>query len=131
MTVGSLGDIVFSVSADKVETLSGLKYSESANFSEQKRHNTVSVLEYTGREPVEISFSIVLSYLLGVKVEEELEKIAAYTRDGELLKLVLGKTIYGSYRWVITKYSVTYRDFDKYGDVVNASVSLSLKEYCK
>lgn len=131
MTVGNLGDIVFSVSSDKVETLNGLKYMEQANFSEQKRHNAVSVLEYTGRAPAEISFSVTLSYLLGVNVENELLKIAEYTRNGELLKLILGKTIYGSYRWVITKYTVNYKHFDKYGDVINAEVSLNLKEYCK
>lgn len=131
MVVGSLGDIIFSVSSEKVETLNNLKYTKSVNFSEHKRHNTTSILEYTGRNADEISFKITLSYLLGVNVEDELKKIEEYTQQGKLLKMVLGKTIYGSYRWVITKYTVNYKYFDRLGDVVNAEVSLNLKEYCK
>lgn len=129
--IGCLGDIVFSVSSEMVKTFSGLKYSGSANFSEHKRHNTASILEFTGRSPSEISFSVTLSYLLGVKVEDELNKIAAYTKNGNILNLIIGNLRYGSYRWVISKYTVTYKYFDKFGKVVNAEVSLTLKEYCK
>lgn len=131
MVIGSLGDIIFSVSSEKIETLSDLKYTESVNFSEHKRHNTASILEYTGRNSAEMSFKITLSYLLGVNVEDEIKKIAEYTQQGKLLKLIIGKTVYGSYRWVITKYTVNYKYFDKYGDIVNADISLNLKEYCK
>lgn len=129
--IGCLGDIVFSVSSEMVKTFSNLKYSGSANFSEQKRHNTASILEFTGSSPSEISFSVTLSYLLGVKVEDELNKIAAYTKNGNTLNLIIGNLRYGSYRWVISKYTVTYKYFDKLGKVVNAEVSLILKEYCK
>lgn len=131
MTVGSLGDIIFSVSSEMVETLNNLKYSESANYSEHKLHNTKSMLEFTGSSPAEISFNMTLSYQLGVKVEDELNKLLDYTKNGKILKFMLGKTIFGSYRWVITKYTVNYKHFDKNGDVVTADVSLNLKEYRK
>lgn len=129
--IGCLGDIVFSVSSGMVKTFKNLKYSGSANFSEHKRHNTVSALEFTGSSPSEISFSITLSYLLGVKVEDELNKIAAYTKSGNILNLIIGNLRYGRHKWVISKYSVSYSLFDKFGKVINAEVSLTLKEYCK
>ena len=69
MFVGSLGGIVFRVSPKKIETFSNLKQSGSALFSEQKRHNSSSILEYTGRSPDEITFSIILSTELGIDVE--------------------------------------------------------------
>lgn len=129
MIVGSLGDIVFSVSSKMVETLNNLKYTKSANYTGHQRHNGDEMLEYTGRNAAEVSFSITLSYALGVKVEEELKKIDNYTKYGKILKFVLGKQIIGSYRWVIAKYTVTYKQFDKYGEIVTTDVSLSLKEY--
>ncbi len=131
MTVGSLGDIVFSVSSNKVETLKNLKYTKSASFAEHNRHCADTILEYTGNNPAEISFDITLSYLLGVKVEKEIKKLDLYTRRGKAMKLVIGKKVYGSYLWVIEKYSVNYQHFDKSGNVVTADVSLSLKEYCR
>ncbi|MBD5112692.1 MAG: phage tail protein [Ruminococcaceae bacterium] len=129
MTVGYLGDIVFSVSSNQVKTPNNIKYSNSANYSEQKRHNASPILEYTGYNLASISFKMTLSYLLGVKVEDELKKIDDYMKIGKLLKFVLGKRCYGSYRWVITKYSVDYQTFNVKGEVVTADITISLKEY--
>lgn len=131
MTIGSLGNIVFSVSSRKIETIAGLKQSGSAAFSEHKRHNGSSILEFTGKNADEISFSMTLSTELGVRVENEIKKIVNYEQNGTALRLVLGKRVYGSYRWVITKHSVSYKFFDKRGVPVVADVSITLKEYCK
>lgn len=44
-TVGSLGDIVFSVSANQVKTISGLKRSISAQYSTHNRQRSNFALE--------------------------------------------------------------------------------------
>lgn len=129
MKIGSLGDIIFSVSSNTIKTLSRLKQSGGASFSEHKRHNAAPVLEYTGRELKEVSFQITLSEQLGVDVHEEIEKIIQYTESGKILNFVLGKKTFGGGKWVITKYTVAHKYFDKMGDVVLADVSLTLKEY--
>ena len=131
MVVGKLGDVVFSVSSNQIETINNLKRTVSASYSEQKRHNTAPILEYTGYSAEEMSFNVTLSYLLGVKVEEELKLLEDYTKKGELLTFTLGKTIFGSYRWVIMKFSVNYKHYDKFGNPITAEVSISIKEYCK
>lgn len=129
MTIGCLGDIVFSVSANLVHTLSDLKQSGSASFSEHKRHNSTPALEFTGRELKDVSFKMTLSRQLGVDVNKEIEKIVEYTESGKVLTFNLGKKTYGKGKWVITKYTVTHKYFDKMGDVVLADVSITLKEY--
>ncbi len=129
MDIGNLGDIIFSVSSNRVNTLNSLKQSGSANFSEHKRHNTAPALEYTGRGLKEVSFQMTLSEQLGVDVQQEIEKIIDYTEKGKVLNFVLGKKTYGSGKWVITKYTVTQKYFDKMGDVIHAEISITLKEY--
>ena len=131
MRVGSLGAIVFSVSSSKIETFSNLKRTSSANFSEHKRHNSKTFLEYTGRNPDEISFTMILSQSLGVDVEKQLQMLMNYERKGTTLKLIIGKKVYGSYRWVITKHTISYKYFDKRGRVATVEVSINLKEYCR
>ncbi|MCM1275453.1 MAG: phage tail protein [Lachnospiraceae bacterium] len=129
MTVGSLGDIIFSVSSEKIETLTNLKISGSANYGKHQLHGGDTVLEFTGRDADQISFEMTLAERLGVNVEEELEKIENAVRSGEALTFVIGKKIVGNYKWVITKYTVNMKQFDRELVPVLATVSLSLSEY--
>ncbi len=131
MQVGCLGDIVFSTSINKVETLNNLKINHSASYSSHKRHCGNEIIEFTGNDASTISFNILLSEFLGVDVEEELEKLKEYERTGKTLKFVLGKKTLGNYRWVITKHTITPKTYDKRGNITSADVSISLKEYNK
>lgn len=131
MQIGCLGDIVFSVSPSKIETIKNLKQSVSASYSEHKRHNSSDIVEYTGRPAEEISFSVVLSQELGINVSEELEKFKEYTQNGTILRFILGKQEYGSGKWIITSYSASYKYFDRKGIPTMAELDIKLKEYCE
>lgn len=131
MTVGSLGNIVFSVSPDKVETFSGMKQSGSASYGKHKRHCGNTLLEFTGRNEDNISFSMVLAKQLGVDVEGEINKIASAEQSGETLKLVIGKKTVGRFRWVIESHSINMQYFDKSNELIMAEVSIKLSEYLK
>lgn len=131
MRVGCLGDIIFSTSTNKVETLTGLKISNSASYSSHKRHCSNEILEFTGNDASTASFNMTLSTMLGVDVGEELAKLEEYKRTGKILKFTLGKKTIGNYRWIITKYTVTPKHYSKNGEVITADVSISLKEYNK
>lgn len=131
MQVGCLGDIIFSVSPRKIETINNLKRSVSANYSEHKRHNSSGILEFTGISPETLSFSLVLSSELGVNIANELKKFEEYTKKGKVLKFILGKQLYGSGKWVITGYTVNHKYFDKRGVPFFAELSVNLKEYCE
>lgn len=131
MTVGSLGNIVFSVSANTIETLSNLKQSGSARYGKHQRHCADTLLEFVGRDPDSISFDMRLAARLGVDVEGEIEKIVTAEQSGEALKLVLGKKTIGRYKWVIVKHTVTYKQTDRESTLVLADVSISLTEYLK
>ena len=131
MKVGSLGRVVFSVSSNKVETFSGLKISSSASFGSHKRHCGNEIIEFTGNDADSISFNMTISQILGVDVEEELEKLRQYKKTGKTLKFVIGKKVIGNYRWVITNISITPKQYGKKSEIITAEVSITLKEYNK
>jgi hypothetical protein len=127
--VGCLGDIVFSVSSEKIETIQNTQWSGSARIQEHQRHLDNSLTEFTGVNADTFSFNIVLSAYLGVNPMKELEKIWDYERKGTALPLVLGEKIYGKYRWLIKSHNASMQNFDGNGNLISCNVSLSLIEY--
>lgn len=126
-TIGSLGGIVFSVSANQIKTFDGLKLSSSAKYSSHNRHLKDTLLEFTGNDAEKISFSMVLSVFLGVNPKDEISKLKAAKRTGQIMHLVIGRQSYGN--WVITSLSFDYDRIDNKGNVLIANVSVSLTEY--
>lgn len=131
MQIGCLGDIAFKVSADMVRTISNVTWSGSANYNTHARHLTDSLTEFTGIAPDEMTFDIVLSAFLGVDPMTDLVKIWEYERKGQALSLVIGSKAYGKYRWVIKSHKITMQTFSGSGDLMAATVSISLLEYSK
>ena len=131
MKVGSLGDIVFEVRDDKIITPRNVKWTDTANFAEHSRHCSTTLVEYVGDKPDTITLLLKLSDYLGVKTMEQLKKLKAYKRSGKTLRLILGKKPYGRWKWVITKISVSMEYSDKRGNLTQADVQISLKEYLK
>lgn len=131
MQIGCLGDIAFKVSSDTVRTVSNMTWSGSASYSTHARHLTNALTEFTGVSPDEISFDIVLSTILGVNPMMDINKIWEYERKGQALPLVIGPKAYGKYRWVIKSHNITMKTFSGSGDLLEATVSISLLEYSK
>jgi len=131
MTVGCLGDIVFSVSSEYVKTLDKFKWSGSASYATHKRQGYHALTEFTGIDADKISFEVTLSKHLGVDVQGEISKLFTYERNGTTLPLVLGDKGYGKYRWVIQKHETNARTFDGRGNLIEAKVSIDLLEYLR
>jgi hypothetical protein len=131
MQVGVLGDIIFQVSSNVVQTLDNLQWSGSARYGEHERHLTNALTEFTGIDPDTMSFDMELSAYLGVDPMAELVKIWTYERSGKPLSLVVGERAYGKYKWTIKSHKIKMRTYDKRGNVTGASVSVELLEYLK
>ena len=127
--IGTLGDIVFSVSRGQVKTFDGMKWDSSAQFATHNRHLKQPLLEFTGTDLDTISFSMVLSVFLGVNPMGEIAKLLNAERTGKIMRLVIGNKAYGTYKWVITKTSKDLQHFDNKGTLLHAKVSVSLKMY--
>lgn len=127
--IGTLGDIVFSVSRGQVKTFDGMKWESSAQYATHNRHLKQPLLEFTGTDLDTISFSMVLSVFLGVNPMGEITKLLGAVRAGKIMRLVIGSKAYGTYKWVITKVSTDLERFDNKGNLLHAKVSVSLKMY--
>ena len=128
-TIGTLGDIVFSVSRNKVNTFDGLKWDSSAQYAQHNRHLRDVLLEFTGTDADKISFAMFFSVFLGVDPMAEIVKLLNAERSGRVMRLVIGAKAYGKHRWVITGTSKALERFDNKGNLLTASVNVSLLAY--
>ena len=121
--------IHFTMSREVFRTPSNLTWGGSARYSTHDRHATHALTEFTGLDPDNFSFDILLTAELGVDPMEELTKIWTYERDGEALGLVIGAHAYGKYRWTIQKHETKVQYTDRNGDLYCIEVSVNLLEY--
>ena len=129
MQVGYLGEIIFMVSDDAVETIDNFVWSGSARYSTHQRHLTNALTEFVGLDPDKITFDIVVSRFLGVDPYAEVVKIWNYERGGTAVPLTIGTHAYGKYRWSIKSHKMKAKTYDKRGDITSATISLTLQEY--
>lgn len=131
MVIGCLGDIVFQISEEAVETIRDMEWSGSARYAVHQRHNGNALTEFTGLDPDKIGFTVHLVRELGVDVVAEIVKIWNLERNGEAARLVIGSKPYGKYRWNVVKHSAKYTAHDREGNPIAAEVSLELQEYLR
>lgn len=131
MKIGSLGDIIFEVSDDVIRSINKLEYSGSSKISTHSLRLRKGMPEFTGTDPDQISITVRVAKILGADPEEMIEKVKEYTGNGTILRLQIGKKTVGSYRWLLSKYKVTYEDYDMKGNLVDANVNLTMIEYPK
>jgi len=128
-TIGTLGNIVFSVSSGRVNTFDGMKWDSSAQYATHNRHLKDVLLEYTGTDADKISFSMDFSVFLGVNPLAEITKLLDAERSGRVMPLIIGSKKYGKHKWVITGTSKELERFDNRGNLLIAKVNVSLMAY--
>ena len=128
MQVGCLGDIVFEVSDSTVKTLRQLEFSGSASIQSHDRHCKKAIPEFTGVDLESMSFSVRVTKVLGADPTKDIEKIRENMNNGKALPFTLGRKTLG-YRWLISQYKVICENFDSKANIIDADISITLKEY--
>lgn len=131
MAVGSLGDIVFEVSDDRKLTFSEMSYSVGARTSVHNRINGRPLIEFQGSKNEEVSFVIALSAFLGINPRKSMYKLNDMSRNGVPVRLIIGKTHFGKYKWLITDISNVIKHVSNRGQLLSISAKITLKEYAK
>lgn len=138
--IGTLGSVVFSVSAGSEKEGRGLGGIRADTFRDFKRKKGASyaehevlggdrrpLLEFTGLKSTTISLRMVLSAALGVHPAERLAQLGDMCDLGLAVPLIIGGDVMGL--WVIETISESWDCVDSKGELVSATVDLSLKEY--
>lgn len=124
--IGTLGDVAFEVSTDKVLTFQSLRRAGKARYQKHDVIRTKPVLEFVGDDLDEIPLTIRLDATKGVNVIGEITRLRDYKTNGERLTLIMGGNVLGDF--VIESADDTWERVTNRGQPIVASVSLSLIE---
>lgn len=129
MAVGTLGDIVFEVSREKVRTFDDLRRRGSGRWAVHDVVGKKPVKEFIGPGLEKIRFSIQLSVALGINPLDEINKLRDLRDKGEPQDLVIGGAPVGENLWVIEEISEDWKKLDNRGNILFAEVDIELEEY--
>ena len=127
MTIGSLGDVAFTLSDKKAMVLKNLQWKSTANYTTHKLVNKTGVMEFTGLNPDEISFDVELSAYFKINPEKSLAKLKKMLEGGKEVIFILGDSRIGN-KWVLTSVQRKATHYWKTGAVTAYTVSLTIKE---
>ena len=127
--IGSLGEVVFEVSTERVRTFRDFQIQRSAKYSEHAIHGRKGLLEFTGLAPASMSLSIRLDAGLGVNPKEELSTLHDVLTKHQAVPFILDGEPQGDGLWVLEGLDEKHEIVDNHGTSIAVEVSLKLKEY--
>lgn len=125
--IGSYAGISFTVSEDKVQTFQEMSRETAARWNTHEVIGAKPKQEFLGPDLDSMSFTMNLSAWRGVSPLQLAERLRRFCQKGEVDNLILGGRNFGKY--LIESVSETYDTVNNHGEVVQASVDVSLKEY--
>lgn len=129
MIVGYLGNIPFITSRNKVRTFNNFNRSSTARWAKHELIGQKPILEFLGNDIEKISFDMLLRTDLGINPEDELDNLRTMRDNGTVLTLVLDNMPITDNFWVIESLDESVNYFGGTGEILSATVSVSLQEY--
>ena len=129
--IGTLGEVVFEVSASKVKTFDSMKRSGSGRWATHEIIGQKPVMEFLGPGIEQISFNMRFDVFLGINPSDELVVLRQMRDAGEAVTLILEGQPVTDNLWVIESLSEDYPAIDNTGRILIANVDVNLKEYVK
>ena len=123
---GILGTVAFQSSSALVMTFRNLKIKRSAKYASHEVLLRKPVLEFTGQDSTEVTFSVQLDASLGLPPHLMLAQFKRMVASGIAYRLILGAEYMG--KFVIESVDEDRRFHNRYGICQMAEVSLTLKE---
>ncbi len=127
--IGSFGEVVFEVSAEKIRTFRDFQIQRSAKYTEHAIVGKKGLLEFTGLSASSASLNIRLDAGLGINPKEELNTLHEILAKHEALPFILDGEPQGDGLWVLESIGENYEIIDNQGTFIAVEVSLKLKEY--
>ncbi len=129
-SIGNFGSsITFQTSDSKILNFTGFKRDVSARWVDHARIGDKPLKQFLGPDAAKVTFSITLDARHGVKPRSTLTKIEKCVTSGTPEYLVIGGTKVGSNKFVMTAISETWNEIYNKGELVRASLDVTLEEY--
>lgn len=130
MAIGCWGTgLVFSVSDNMVKTFMNLKRTTSSIWATHSRIGQKDEVEFLRPGLQKITFTMELNAMLGVRPRAMLEMLERSVEKGTVNTFVIGGKRVGSHRWRITETSEEWDILLNKGELVKASVLVTMEEY--
>lgn len=128
--IGTLGDIVFEVSDNRILTVDKIKRSASGKWNEHTVMGRKSKSEFVSPEIQQTSFEITLDAQLGVSPREQADNLIRMAQNGIVVPCIIGsKPISTSLMQRVMSVSDTWDDVLSGGELVRTKLSITLKDY--
>lgn len=128
MQVGSLGDIVFETSAEKVLTPSSFNKGRSARYEDHQVQGELPRSEFLAPELATFDLAIRLRADLGVNPADMADSISAYCKSGEVIRLIIAG--YNLGKVTVRDVQQAWKHLGANGKgVQSVNLTLQLKEY--
>ena len=127
MSIGTFGPLTFETSEKKVRTFDAFKRKTGAKFEEHTIIGLKPKLEFTAPSLDDISFQVVFSAYLGLNPAKEIDSLREIVQKGEYHPLIIGGKTLG--KFVIESVAEAWNHVDNKGNLLDAAVDISLKEY--
>lgn len=128
--IGTLGSkITFEVSDDRAMTFRDMTRSISSRWAEHEMLGCKPKPEFLGAGNQSVQLTITLSASLGVRPRTVLEAIEAMVETGVAEYLVIGSRPVGKNPFRLTASSETWDHVFSRGELVKATVTITLEEY--
>lgn len=132
MAIGSIGKLItFETSDKRILTPQGFKKEVSGRWATHARILKKPRRQFLGPDTVKITFAIVLDAVHGVKPRKTLKAIEKDVKKGTPRSIVIGGKKVVSNKVTINSVSETWDEVWDKGELVRATVELSIEEYPK
>ena len=142
--IGHFATVTFEASNFKVVTYDDYRRETKARYARHELINQTTNLEYLGREPEEISFTMKFSRSSGtfttiakmfgadslyVVPEKETEKVRKLCVEGTADRLILGSDVIGDNLWIIESVSESVDAWNNKGNILFSQIDVHMIEY--
>lgn len=127
--IGSLGEVAFKVSSDKVFTFNDFSRKGSARITAHELIGRKPLVEFVGPGLESISFKMMLSTFLGIVPLDEVNTLREMRDKGTASSLSLDGTPVGDGLWLLESINEDWKHIDNNGSPRVIDCDLQLKEY--
>lgn len=130
MAIGNFGTLItFETNDKRIISPENFKRDVSGRWASHSRIGKKPVRQFLGPDTDKVTFTIRLDARHGVKPRTTIDNIEKYVKNGTPAKLVIGGKKVGSSQMTINSISETWDEVWNKGELVRASLEISLEEY--
>ncbi len=130
MQIGNIGKkIIFETSDSRILTYSKFNKTVKGRWAKHEVIMQKPRSEFVGADLQEVTFSINVNAMYGVKPNQIITELERIVETGEVNVFVLGGKLVGGGNWIIPQISEAYNKQMRDGELLSATIDITMQEY--